>query len=510
MPYYGQPQQMLSAFSPYAVTAGKDPYEKLGNGLQRWQSEMLGRNLGYTGDYGSGGHNAWLAADPTRQQAFQRGVTEFTDTDPNTNFGSLDWLMGDVGGMPRWQNEAINQYLGYQGGFGGGENNAWLAADPTRQQRYGSLRDVFGAFSALGKNPIAQSLYGGQQQYGMGAFGNGFGNGQPGVWSTGLMQPNITNNYTNTYQQQPFDYGFGDMFGGYGAGGIGASGWYDGSMGGAPWGYNPTQNSAGSLMFKHGGRVKKRPMQYADGGGVTGYASGGIPLSAIQEPAWVRVFREMTGLDPRELGLDPMTAMDYMRARANPKMEGAAPAARQSALSAIPDIGSDIPGGPSGGMPSMSRTEDVPGFGGASSYAGSPNIRPRPMMRRARPAARPAMTSPEMSGMAPQALDMVSPEQSGLAPQFGALDMKSPELGGMARQTVEPRMSGLAQLAHMLGLDREIGPRYGAWQGDAGPAVVSGYDNRKSGGRVGAANPTGMPMKTRMRRSSMGAFAAMG
>lgn len=511
MPWYGSQPANYTGFSPYGVTSGKDPNEVVsGSGLQRWQHEMLARNLGFGGEFGAGAHNEWLQGDPSRQSAWQRGVTELTDSDPNTNFGGADWLYGEAApGVSRATNMALARSMGFEGGFGGGEHNAWLGADPNRNTTFGAARGALGALSQM----FPQQGGG----YGMSGFAPMQGGWGGDGWSTGMMQPNITNNYSNTYQQQPFDYGFGNMFGGGGYGGYGGYGDMGfggyGSFGGGGYG----QPSAGSLMFKHGGRVGKRksgPMKFASGGSVPGYASGGIPMSAIQTPVWIREFQRATGTHPYDLGItDPVIAMRYIQGEMPPR-------APHQTKAFAPDPYADPPAQRSQFQPELGMTMagDVPGYDagprvggdmpGGPAYSGSPDFRPRPMMRRARQRPAAAAAAPQ-SGFAP--LTGPDPVQDMLTQSAPASPEGQPYLMSSAYgpgpdpvQDIATRgaqESPLARLVKLLGLDREIGPMHGAWQGDQGPSLaVTGYDNRRDGGRVRYARGGRIP----------GALAALG
>lgn len=471
MPLYGN---TFGAFSPYAMSGGKDPYSLDQFGIPQYMHQQLARNIGYTGEFGAGAHNQWLAADPTRTSAWDRAVSEYKDQDQATNFGQLDWLMGEAApGISRWQNQAINSYLGYGGGYGAGENNAWLAADPSRQTRY---NDITGAFGALGKSPVVSGI--GSL---MGAFGSaqsamypGMGDGYsvPG-YGGGTVPGNTYNNY---YQSQPVDYGFGAFGGGgYGMGGpgmdYGMGSWGGGQGYGAPM-------SAGAFTF-------------ADGGEVPGYAEGGafsgpnLPRQWMENTPSMRDWRRQamqrrvmeiaraTGQRPADVWAQLISEGEAQvqdggrRPPMTPETEIPQVAAMRPQ---IPDPGSDIPGGQVGLGP-QPPMGDTPGGPGGQMYpapgqghAGAPaGPAPRPRAPRPRP----------MPGMSPSG-PMPEPQGFGddpsLPPGAGAFGPAPQAAQERPQLSPQQEMTLLQSLMQMLGMNGETGkPAHGAWQGPPEP-----------------------------------------
>lgn len=141
----------------------------LPSGISRGTNQQIARNLGYQGEFGQGGHSAWMGADPTRKSAFDRAIAEATDEDDGTNFGQNAWATqsSQEGGLPRWLQQRMAQSQGYGGGFGAGEHNAWLSADQGRNQQWNAGQQA------------VQSKFG--------AFGDGMGNGMFGGMRPGMF-----------------------------------------------------------------------------------------------------------------------------------------------------------------------------------------------------------------------------------------------------------------------------------------------------------------------------------
>ncbi len=70
-----------------AVNQGLDPNEVLPSGLTRFQKRSLARDQGFTGNFGSGEHTAFLNEDPTRREDFDSAITREVSRQ-NRVFGS--------------------------------------------------------------------------------------------------------------------------------------------------------------------------------------------------------------------------------------------------------------------------------------------------------------------------------------------------------------------------------------------------------------------------------------
>lgn len=86
------------------------------SGITRHMHWTLARQLGYNGDLGTGGHAAYTTADPARQAAFDKAVSDYANT-PVAGVGTLK------------DNFANARASGYKGVFLCGGHNCWVAGN---------------------------------------------------------------------------------------------------------------------------------------------------------------------------------------------------------------------------------------------------------------------------------------------------------------------------------------------------------------------------------------------
>ena len=103
------------------------PQEITGSGLTADVRDELARSMGYMGEQGTGEFMKWLQADPQRAARWDQLVGQ-AKTSKNPATGEA--ITGS--GLTSDVRNQLARTMGYTGGFGTGEFQQWLQADPQR------------------------------------------------------------------------------------------------------------------------------------------------------------------------------------------------------------------------------------------------------------------------------------------------------------------------------------------------------------------------------------------
>lgn len=96
-----------------------------GSWMTRGEYQQVARLTGYNGTFGTGEHQAWLKADPTRMSTFNAAISAANAQNWNLTNGQRNW------GDPTYF--AVNRdlaLLGYTGDFGSGGFGVWIRQQP--------------------------------------------------------------------------------------------------------------------------------------------------------------------------------------------------------------------------------------------------------------------------------------------------------------------------------------------------------------------------------------------